>query len=68
MDSNLPADFREEEELSPEEQIALAEAMDNDMDDDSDELAEEMSELSEEDEEIADMSETTEDPLKEIGD
>lgn len=40
MESNLPADFREEEESSPEEQVALAEARDLDMDDDSDELPE----------------------------
>lgn len=63
MESNLPADFREEEELSPEEQVALAEAMDNDMDDDSDDM-----EVNVEDEELPDMSETTEDPLKELGD
>lgn len=41
MTSNLPADFREEEELSPEEQVALAEARDNDMDDDSDDAEQE---------------------------
>jgi len=42
--SNIPEnheyDLSVEESLSPEEQIALAEARDNDMDDDSDELPE----------------------------
>lgn len=47
MTSNLPADFIEEEELSPEEQVALAEARDNDMDDDSDDI-----EVTVEDEEL----------------
>jgi hypothetical protein len=42
-----------EEVLSPEEQVRLAEA--EDTDDDSDD-------------ELPDLSETTEDPLKEIGD
>lgn len=53
---NLPADFREEEELSPEEQVRLEEAREDDMDDDSDDMTLVEREMSEEEQELERMA------------